>query len=67
MITNQLTFSSKVLLSQALNDPIVYALFKSPEFANECKTMQYHYELLDTRENSTHYKTVYGIDIAYEL
>lgn len=67
MITNQLTYSSKVLLSQALNDSTVSDFFKSAEFVKDCKIMQYHYELLDIRENSTHYKTLYGLDIANEL
>jgi hypothetical protein len=67
MIKNQLTYSSKVLLSQALNDSTIAVFFKSAEFVKDCKIMQYHYELLDIRENSTHYKTLYGLDIANEL
>ena len=36
-------------------------------FSEECKRLQLHYEMLDIRENSTHYKTVYGVDVADEL
>ena len=37
------------------------------EFFDECHKMQHHFELLEIKSNSKHYKTAYGIDIANEI
>jgi hypothetical protein len=63
-----LTFSAKVMLSQIFSDRYLVALADPhPTFIQEVSQLHHHYELLDIRENSKHYKTVYGIDLAVEL
>jgi hypothetical protein len=56
------------MLSQIFSDPYLIALADPhPTFIQEVSQLHHHYELLDIRENSKHYKTVYGIDLAVEL
>jgi hypothetical protein len=63
-----LTYSSKVLLSQVFND-CEFSKLCDPdaEFVAECRNLHHHYELLDIRENSKHYRKVYGVDVAAEI
>jgi len=57
-----------VLLSQVFNDDNYKVICEEdPEFFEECSKIHHHFELLDIKSNSKHYKTVYGIDIANEI
>jgi len=55
-----------------LNNPAfsAHCPAESPEFIafqEECRKHHHHFELLEQRENSKHYKTVYGVDVATEI
>ena len=67
--SDHLTFSSKVLLSQILYESDIPKDLskKLSDLHQDCQQMQFRYEQIDLRENTSHYKTAYSVDIAAEI
>lgn len=66
---NKLSYASKVLLGQTITSGNIDCEDSSALKAikRDAALMQYRYEQIELRDNSRHYKEVYGVDIALEI